>query len=112
MLYNQLSSYWQEKVVKEERTQKEHKYLVRMGAVKGLKRRDLMDLLDEEDLKYQRVVEQGNGFNIQCDNDDVVSRALEMDGLQISNQPLRVTRTKESMKVKDIFQLVEEHPKI
>ncbi len=26
MLYDQLSSYWQEKVVKEEKTQKEHKY--------------------------------------------------------------------------------------
>ena len=26
LLYYQLSSYWQEKVVKEERTQKEHKY--------------------------------------------------------------------------------------
>ncbi len=64
-----------------------------MGTVKGLKRRDLIDLLDEEELKYQRVVEQGNGLNIQCDNDDEVSRALEMDGLQISNQPLRVTRT-------------------
>ncbi len=51
MLYVQLSSYWQEKVVKEERTQKEHKYWVRMGTVKGLKRRELMDLLDEEELK-------------------------------------------------------------
>ncbi len=26
LLYNQISSYWQEKVLKEERTQKEHKY--------------------------------------------------------------------------------------
>ncbi len=83
-----------------------------MGTVKGLKRRDLMDLLEEEELKYQQVVEQGNGFNIQCDNDEEVSRALEMDELQISNQPLRVTRTNKSMKVKDIFQLVEEHLKI
>ena len=112
LLYDQLSSYWQEKVVKEERTQKDHKYWVRMGTVKGLKRRDLIDLLEEEELKYQRVVEQGNGFNIQCDNDEEVSRALEMDGLQVSNQPLRVTRTNKSMKVKDIFQLVEEHLKI
>ncbi len=98
MLYDQLSSYLQEKVVKEERTQKEHKYWVRMGTTKGLKRSDLMDLLHEEELKYQRVIEQGNGFNIQCDNDEEVSRALEMDGLQISNQPLRVTRTNKSMK--------------
>ncbi len=59
LLYNQLSSYWQEKVVKEERTQKEHKNWVRMGTLKGLKRRDLMDLLEEEELKYQRVVELG-----------------------------------------------------
>jgi hypothetical protein len=66
LLYDQLSSYWQEKVVKEERTQKEHKYWVRMGTVKGLKIRDLMDLLEEEELKYQRVVEQGKGsiFNV------------------------------------------------
>jgi hypothetical protein len=42
-------------VVKEERTQKEHKYWVRIGTVKGLKRRDMMDLLDEEKLKYKRV---------------------------------------------------------
>ncbi len=41
--YDQLSSYWQIKVVKEERTQKEHKYWVIMGTVKGLKRGDLMD---------------------------------------------------------------------
>jgi hypothetical protein len=102
LLYDQLSSYWQEKMVKKERTQKEHKYCLRIGRVKGLKRRDLMDLLDEEELKYQRVVEQGNWFNIQCNNDEEVSRALEMDGLQISNQPLRVTRTNKS-KVKDIF---------
>jgi hypothetical protein len=71
-----------------------------------------MDLLEEEELKYQRVVEQGNGFNIQCDNDEEISRALEIDGLQISNQPLRVTRTNKSLKVKDIFQLVEGHLKI
>ncbi len=71
-----------------------------------------MDLLEEEELKYQRVVEQGNGFNIQCDNDEEVSRALEMDGLQVSNQPWQVTRTNKSMKVKVIFQLVEEHLKI
>ncbi len=83
-----------------------------MGTVKGLKRRFLMDLLDEGELKHQRVVEQGNGFNIQCDNDEEISRAHEMDGLLISNQPLRVTRSKISMKVKDIFQLVEEHLKI
>jgi hypothetical protein len=63
-------------VVKEERTQKEHKYWVRMGNVKGLKRRDLIDLLEEEELKYQLVVEQGNGFNIQCDNNEEVSRAI------------------------------------
>ncbi len=75
-----------------------------MGTVKGLKRRDIMDLLDEEGLKYQRVEEHGNGFNIQCENNDEVSRALEMDGLQVSNQPLQVTRTKKLMKVKDIFQ--------
>ncbi len=112
LLYDQLSSYWQEKVVKEERTKMEHKYWVRMGTLKGLKRRDLMDLLEEEGLKYQRVVEQGNGFNIQCDRDEEVSKALEMDGLHISNQPLRVIRTNRSMKVKDIFQLVEEHLKI
>ncbi len=66
-----------------------------------------MDLLGEEELKYQRVVEQGNGFNIQFDNDEEVSRALQMDGLQISNQPLQVTRTNKSMEVKDIFQVVE-----
>jgi len=71
-----------------------------------------MDLIGEEELKYQRVVEQGNGFNIQCDNEEEVSRALEMDGLQVSNQPLRVTRTNKSMKVKDIFQLVEEQLRI
>ena len=57
-------------------------------------------------------MEHGNGFNIQGDNDEEVSRALEMDGLDILNQPLRVTRTNKSMKVKDIFQLVEEHLKI
>ncbi len=71
-----------------------------------------MDLLDGEELKYQRAVEQGNEFNIQCDNDDEVSRALEIDGLKISNQQLRVTRTNKSMKAKDLFQLVEEHLKI
>ncbi len=56
-----------------------------MGTVEGLKRRDLMDLLEKEKLKYQRVVEQKNVFNIQCDNDEEVSRAFEIDGLQISN---------------------------
>ncbi len=61
MLYDQHSSYWQEKVVKEERTQKEHKYWVRMGTTKGLKSRVLMDLLHKEELKYQRVIEQGTG---------------------------------------------------
>ncbi len=71
-----------------------------------------MDLLEEEELKYQRLVEQGNGFNIKCDNDEEVSRALEMVGLQVSDQQLRVIRTKKSMKVKDIFQLVEEHLKL
>ncbi len=48
MLYAQLSTYRQEKVVKEERTQKEHKYWVRMGTTKGLIRRDVMVLLQEE----------------------------------------------------------------
>ncbi len=65
-----------------------------METVKGQKRRDIIDLLDEEELKYQRVVEQGNVFNIQCDNDEEVSIPHEMDGLKISNQ------------------LVEEHLKI
>ncbi len=62
-----------------------------------------MDLMDEEEL---------NRLNIQFDNDEKVSRALEMDGLQISNQPLRLTRTNNSMKVKDILQLLEKHLKI
>jgi hypothetical protein len=35
-----------------------------------------------------------------------------MDGLQISSQPLRVTRTNKSIKVKYIFSLVEQHLKI
>ncbi len=86
--------------MKEERTQKEHKYWVRMGTEEGLKRRDLMDLLEKEGLKYQRVVEQGNRFNIQCDSNEEVSRALEMDRLHISNQPLRVNRTNKWMKPK------------
>ncbi len=29
LLYDLISSYWQEKIVKEERTQKEHKYSVK-----------------------------------------------------------------------------------
>ncbi len=39
LLYDQLSSYLQEKEVKEERTQKEHKYWVRMGTERIKKKR-------------------------------------------------------------------------
>ncbi len=52
------------------------------------------------------------GVTSKCENDEEVSRTLEMDGLQISNHPLRMTRTNKSMTFKDIFQLEEEHLKL
>jgi hypothetical protein len=54
--------YWQEKVVKEERTQRGNKFRVGFGTVRGLKRRELMEILECADVKYESIKGQSNGF--------------------------------------------------
>jgi hypothetical protein len=51
--------------VKEERTQKGNKFWVRLGTVQGLKRRELMDILESADIKYESIKEQSNGFLVK-----------------------------------------------
>ena len=49
----------------------------------------------------------GTGFNVQCNNEEEVTSALEMEGLEVGGQSLRVTRTNKTLGVSAIFKLVE-----
>jgi hypothetical protein len=69
LLFVQLSGYWQEKVVKEERKQKGNKFWVRFGTVQGLKRQKLMEILESADIKYESIKEQSNGFLVKCEDE-------------------------------------------
>ncbi len=55
LLFDQLSGYLQEKVVKEERTQRGNKFWVRFGTVRGLKRRELIEIWESADVKYESI---------------------------------------------------------
>ena len=106
MLFEQLSPYWQQKVVKEESRQNELKHWVRMSTNRGLSQRQLTTLLKKEELGYQQVAAIGTGFNVQCNNEEEVTSALEMEGLEVGGQSLRVTRTNKTLGVSAIFKLV------
>ena len=91
LLFDQLSGYWQEKVVKEERTQKGNKFWVRFGTVRGLKRRELMEILESADVKYESIKEQSNGFLVKCEDEREAQQAIDLDGALVGTQTLRVT---------------------
>jgi hypothetical protein len=112
LLFDQLSGYWQEKVVKEERTQKGNKFWVRFGTVRGLKRRELMEILESADVKYESIKEQSNGFLVKCEDEREAQQAIDLDGALVGTQTLRVTRSVLPLTPKAIFDLVHEQLKI
>ncbi len=57
LLFNQLSGYWREKVVKEEKTQRGNKFCVCFGTIRGLKRREVIDILEEAGVKMEVLKE-------------------------------------------------------
>ncbi len=80
LLFDQLSGYWQEKVVKEERTQKGNKFWVCFGTVRGLKRRELMEILESAEVKYESIKEQSNGFLVKWEDEREAQQVIDLDG--------------------------------
>ncbi len=68
LLFDQLSGYWQEKVMKEERKQRGNKFWVRFGTVRSLKRRELMEIWENADLKYESSMEHSSSFLVKCED--------------------------------------------
>ena len=69
MLYNQLSAYWQEKVVKEERYKTENQNWVRISSLGNLRRGDFMQLLNNSGAEYTDIKEKGNGYLVKLKNE-------------------------------------------
>ena len=46
-----------------------------MSTTRGLKRREFVDLLENEGLKYITFKEQGLGFTVQCEDEEEVTAA-------------------------------------
>ena len=80
-----------------------------MSTTKGLRRREFVDLLQNEGLRYITFKEQGLGFTVQCEDEEEVTTALEMDGMQVGRQILRVTKSNKTMGVTQTFDLLGDH---
>ncbi len=91
-MFDHLSGYWHQKVVKEERTQRGNKFWVRFSTVLGLKSRELMEILESADVKYESIKEQRNGFLVKCEDERDAQQAIDLDGTLVGTQTLRVTR--------------------
>jgi hypothetical protein len=66
LLYDQLSPFWQEKVIKEERTRPEGKNWVRISSVGVLSKDELVQILEGRDIQFYAIQDRGTAVLVQC----------------------------------------------
>jgi hypothetical protein len=71
-----------------------------------------MEILESAEVKYESIKEQSNGFLVKCEDEREAQQAIDLDGVLVGNQILRVTRSVIPLTPKAIFDLVHEQLKI
>ncbi len=79
--------------MREERKQRGNKFKVRFGTVRGLKRRELLEIFKSAEVKYESIKEQSNGFLVKCEDEREAQQAIDLDGALVGTQTLRVTKS-------------------
>ena len=93
LLYQNLNLYWQEKVVRDAQRRPEERYWLRFGAIPGLTKECVEDLLDASNIRYKTVKEGQSGFNIQCHDERGEDQVLQLQGGTIEGQKKGGTHT-------------------
>ena len=106
VLFKQLPPFWQDRIMRDQERKDRSKYWVRIGALPGLTRECLEDLLKTEGIKYRTIQTTHNGFNVQGKNEAAQDRLLALAGGTIGKGTIKTCRTQNQMDDSDIFKNV------
>jgi hypothetical protein len=108
LLYAELPSRWQEKVLKEEATRSDGQNWVRVTGSGStvLSQEDIQDFLVDQGIRYSSIKEKGVGFLVKLRNSEETQKTLRLDGSTSGRTALKITRTDIPLTARAIFDLV------
>ena len=112
MLFRQLSSYWQEKVTKEETVKPEGKNWIRINCPSAFRRNDVLEFLESIEVECLQINYKSGGFLVRCGGPADQQKILSQNGETFNGHTLRISRASIPLQTKHIFKMIAEHIRI
>ena len=108
LIFNQLNDHWKLQVAREEKNAQKRQLWVKMTNMKeGVDVRDFRDTLQAWiDMPVREIQQIPHGYLIECGSEEVKSRVMSFNGVELDHRVVKVTSSEKSMTGTQIFDFV------